>query len=142
MTRKCSNCGETVQSNSLTCPRCFKSVPREDFVTESTNKTVVEKEKNFKLFSFLTFVPSIFGFMGLGQIYFKEYKRGIFFLGAGLLLAFTIAFLLMGDKSGIAGFLTLYVIIGLFLLFILLYVIQVIDAYSLTLLKHFGGMRS
>lgn len=87
MTNKCPSCGEPVPSNSLTCPRCYASIPRREekpIKEKPVRKTVVKS----KLVSILLAVlPAPFGLLGLGLIY-EDYKdrRGWAYLIFGLVV--------------------------------------------------------
>jgi hypothetical protein len=114
MTRFCPYCGVAVPSNCVTCPKCFKNLPREDGTENSSQnefidgkitreKTEVHDEgvkivkKNRKLMLILAIIPAFFGVLGLAQIY-REYRNhlGYFFLIVGLILFIPSVFLIMG----------------------------------------------
>lgn len=108
--RYCPYCGELVQSNAVTCPKCFKRLPPEPEVSESRTwhrqqraeaAETVEKhtmhtreprqrkghDYNRRTAMFLNLIPGFFGIVGLGQIY-RDYKSltGYFLLLLGLVL--------------------------------------------------------
>jgi hypothetical protein len=88
--KKCPFCGEFVHGNDLTCPKCFKAVPREQSIKETqcaSNKKTREKGRVSGAALLLAIFPPIFGLLGLGIIY-KDHKdrNGYWFLIAGLLL--------------------------------------------------------
>jgi len=86
--KRCPNCGEYVPTNSLTCPKCFTSIPRETPVKrEKDTKRDVPQDKNGTVALLLAVVPAFVGLLGLGKIYLEpEERRGYWFLVAGLLL--------------------------------------------------------
>ena len=88
--RKCPYCGEYVQENSLTCPKCFREIPRES--TESTEYVINEDKRKRSggvptIAVILAIIPPFAGLLGLGMIYLDPKKsKGYWFLVAGLLL--------------------------------------------------------
>jgi TM2 domain-containing membrane protein YozV len=144
MTKHCPYCGETVPSYSVTCPKCYKSIPREDESkkeaedirkddrkknTES-NKSVSVKTVNKALVLVLSLIPAAFGFMGLGQIYEGEYKKGLLFLCIGLPIFVVMVFLIStyGQYGAGVTFIALGFTVLFGLAFLVTYVIQAFDA--------------
>ncbi len=100
MTRYCPYCGVAVPSNCITCPKCYKSLPREDDGVREDGQncgtgsdTVCNKGRSECQFAgndriimlILAIVPAFFGVLGLAQIY-RDCKdgKGYFFLLVGL----------------------------------------------------------
>lgn len=87
--RKCPNCGEIVPSLSVTCPKCYNPVPRED-VTEKRSSASMKSEeydKNMFIATILAVIPGIFGLQGLGLIYLNHREsKGWYFLIIGAVL--------------------------------------------------------
>jgi len=135
--RKCPYCNEHVPSYSLTCPKCYRNIPREeknmkdkDIKESETSNSVSKSVTNKTLVLLLAFIPSAFGLMGLGQIYEREYKRGLTFLAVGLFL-FIILVMLINSFSHVNGgwsFITIGATILVGLVFIGTYLIQAFDA--------------
>ncbi len=137
MSRKCPYCGEAVPSYSLNCPKCYKSIPREEFkVEEDIRKSTIPNDRapsvqvfNRRTVMFLALIPAAIGLMGLGQIYEKEYSKGVKFLIAGIILFGSIVALITNfDSFGGGKFLAVALAIFLFILFIGTYVVQAFDA--------------
>ena len=137
MSRKCPYCGEAVPSYSLNCPKCYKSIPREEFkVEEDIRKGTIPNDRapsvqvfNRRTVMFLALIPAAIGLMGLGQIYEKEYSKGVKFLIAGIILFGSIVALITNfDSFGGGKFLAVALAIFLFILFIGTYVVQAFDA--------------
>lgn len=101
--RRCPNCGELVPSNSITCPKCYRRLPEESDRSKerrwrregtATSAEVGRdrpegggsggKRPSRKVALALNAIPGIFGILGLGQMYMREWKRGAAFLVAGL----------------------------------------------------------
>ena len=137
MSRKCPYCGEFVPSNSLNCPKCYKSIPREEYTVKEDIKTgTIPNDRapsvhvfNRKTVMFLALIPAAIGLMGLGQIYEREYNKGVKFLIAGIILFVSIVLLITNfDSFGGGKFLAVALAIFLFILFIGTYVVQAFDA--------------
>lgn len=137
MSRKCPYCGEAVPSYSLNCPKCYKSIPREEFkVEEDIRKDTIPNDRvpsvqvfNRRTVMFLALIPAAIGLMGLGQIYEREYNKGVKFLIAGIILFGSIVALITNfDSFGGGKFLAVALAIFLFILFIGTYVVQAFDA--------------
>lgn len=137
MSRKCPYCGEAVPSYSLNCPKCYKSIPREEFkVNEDIRSDNIPNDRapSVQVFSrrtvmFLALIPAAIGLMGLGQIYEREYNKGVKFLIAGIILFGSIVALITNfDSFGGGKFLAVALAIFLFILFIGTYVVQAFDA--------------
>ena len=112
--KKCPHCGEFVQKNSLTCPKCFGTIPREH--TESSEYVIKEdrKERSKKASSavvLLSLIPPFFGLLGLGMIY-RDHKdsKGYWFLAAGLVIFLPmLALLYMITHSGFFSAVLLFI---------------------------------
>lgn len=137
MNRKCPYCGEEVPSFSINCPKCYRSIPRNEYkIREDIRNEGVPNDRapsivtfNKKLVLFLALIPAAFGLFGLGQIYEREYGKGATFLVAGLLLFITIVSLITNlDSFGSGKFLAVSAVIFCLILFIIGYVIQAFDA--------------
>ena len=137
MSRKCPYCGEYVPSNSLNCPKCYKSIPRDEYkVKEDIRTGPIPNDRapsvkvlNIRTVKLLALVPAAIGLMGLGQIYEREYSKGVKFLIAGIVLFASIVALITNfDSFGGGRFLAVALAIFLFILFIVTYVIQAFDA--------------
>ena len=77
----------------------------------------------------LALIPAAIGLMGLGQIYMKEYGKGVRFLIVGMLIFVSIVALITNfDSFGNGKFLAVALTIFLFILFIGTYVVQAFDA--------------
>ncbi|HKM09411.1 MAG TPA: zinc ribbon domain-containing protein [Candidatus Methanomethylophilaceae archaeon] len=96
--RRCPNCNELVPSNSITCPKCYRTVPRDEKVADTgrstqradTYKIQETSVKNMKIAMLLAIIPGLFGIQGLGLVYLdRKDSRGWIFLliGAVLFLA-------------------------------------------------------
>ena len=94
-TRRCPYCGEMVPSFSLTCPKCYHQIPREEERGESRDSgyRILDDDRapavhtvNHKVVLILGLIPSLFGLWGLGQIYQRDYGKGLMFLVMGLAL--------------------------------------------------------
>jgi len=86
--KKCPHCGEYVQKNSLTCPKCFREIPRESSPECTVDKSKKERsEKNRSAALLLAVIPPFAGLLGLGMIYlYPKSSKGYWFLLAGILL--------------------------------------------------------
>ncbi|MCL2295771.1 MAG: zinc ribbon domain-containing protein [Methanomassiliicoccaceae archaeon] len=125
--KKCPHCGEYVQENSLTCPKCFGEIPRspQEYVVKED-----KKERSGKVPSaavLLSVIPPFFGLLGLGLIYLHpKNSKGYWFLAAGLLLFLTsLALFYMIRHSGIFSAVFLF---GAFVIIALIYVSAAVAA--------------
>jgi len=133
--RRCPYCNERVPSYSLTCPKCYRDIPREEKNTETVKETATSNSvskfvANRTVILLLAFIPSAFGLMGLGQIYERQYKKGLTFLVIGLLLFLTLVALVnsFGHLHGGWTFLTIGATILIGLMFVGTYLLQAFDA--------------
>jgi len=133
--KKCPYCGEYVQKNSLTCPKCFREVPRE--YPESTECATEgdQKKRSGKVPSaavLLSIFPPFVGLLGLGMIYLHpKDSKGYWFLVAGCLLFFTsLALLYMIRHSGFFSALLLFAAL---LIIVLIYISAAVGALLETL---------
>lgn len=143
--RRCPYCNEFVPSNSLTCPACYKQIPRdiERTKTEKTNEAPKENGDRAKsgksrtIAIGLAIIPGVFGIMGLGQIYLGSFRKGLVFLVLGLPLMLLSAFLV----SSIGGISTGWAVIaiGSLLLvgipYVLLFIFQLLDAMASSIFR-------
>ena len=132
MTRRCPHCGEAVPSNSLNCPKCFKSIPREEFkIKDDIRAGSIPHDRspsvhrvNIKIVILLALIPAAIGFMGLAQIYEKETSKGVKFLIIGFIIFALMVFLI--SRYGSMGgwtFLAVAATIFLLIMYIGLYVL-------------------
>ena len=138
MSRRCPYCGEHVPSYSLNCPKCYRSIPREDeFKIQDDIKTGpipdsrAPSVRTFdrRIVLFLALIPAAIGLMGMAQMYEREYKKGTIFLIGGLILF--IPMITIIAKLGSFGDGTFFAAMGLvffIILYIVGYVIQAFDA--------------
>ncbi|MFA6710448.1 MAG: hypothetical protein WC067_03320 [Candidatus Methanomethylophilaceae archaeon] len=133
--RRCPYCDERVPSYSLTCPRCYKDIPRDEEDTKSvkdatTSDSVSRFVTDRTAVLLLALIPSAFGLMGLGQIYERRYKKGLMFLAVGLLLFLTLVLLVdsLGRLHGGWPFLVTGAAILIGLMFLGVYLFQAFDA--------------
>ena len=137
MSRKCPYCGEPVPSFSINCPKCYKTIPREEpRAKEQPKNERIPNDRapsvqvyNRRVVKLLALIPAAVGLMGMGQIYMKEYGKGLEFLAVGL-TTFIFLVLLITNFDSFGSFKFLAVILTIFLLmvFIVTYVIQAFDA--------------
>ena len=137
MSRKCPYCGEPVPSFSLNCPKCYRSIPREEpKEREQPRGQRIPDDRapsvqvyNRRLVKLLALVPAALGLMGMGQIYMKEYNKGLKFLAVGLTTFICLVLLISNyDSFGSWKFLAVILTIFMLMLFIVTYVIQAFDA--------------
>jgi len=121
--KKCPHCGEYVQSNSLTCPRCFREVPREPPARreehadrgKGTSKDVPTAAL------LLAVIPPFVGLLGLGLICLHPKDReGYWFLAGGLMLflPFLALFFLMRDSGFFSAVLMFVALVIILLIYI------------------------
>ncbi|MBQ3735611.1 MAG: zinc ribbon domain-containing protein [Candidatus Methanomethylophilaceae archaeon] len=134
--RRCPHCGERVPSFSINCPNCYRSIPPEDPPKEEyriidDDRAPSVRRVNRKLVAFLAFVPGVFGLFGLGQLYQKDWHKGIMFLLTGILMMASMVMLL----KMVGGPVAIILFIGLLILFIGGYLIQAFDAVVRSLFR-------
>ena len=116
--RRCPYCGELVPSNSLTCPKCYKRIPKEPEPAprrEERRETGGKRDYSRKIAVFLCLIPGLFGLLGLGLVYRNpRQKRGYIALVIGLLVFVAAAFLTMG------GF-TIFLAVPFWIVYVLMY---------------------
>ena len=83
-TKFCSNCGAEIDEKAEICPKCGVRV-----APPPVAPTFVVDRKNEGIAAVLSFL-----FVGLGQIYNGEIAKGIMFIIIGVILVFTIIFLI------------------------------------------------
>jgi hypothetical protein len=120
-TKRCPFCGEYVQSNSLTCPKCFRDIHREQKVGESCRTEKAGGGKSPDLVTFLAIFPAFIGMLGLGMIYLDpKDSKGYWFLAAGsvLFLSFLVLFFVMLDSGLLSAVMLFATIIIILLIYI------------------------
>ncbi len=135
MARKCPNCGELVPDFSVTCPKCFKEVPRKEEKPKEVPKERAPALQTINkwIVIILAFVPSLFGFMGLAQMYQRKFKRGLFFLITGLILFAVLVssvFYLVRSDNPFLVIVGIVIVIVFGLMFVATYIIQALDAFA------------
>ena len=69
--RRCPNCGELVPAFSLTCPKCYRSIPREEpegrYRIIDDDRAPTPRMTNRRLVLILSILPAVFGLFGLGN---------------------------------------------------------------------------
>ncbi len=85
-TKFCVNCGAEIDARAEICPKCGVRVASPP---PSAAPTVPVARKNEGIAAVLSFL-----FVGLGQIYNGEIGKGIMFLIIGVILVFTMIFLI------------------------------------------------
>ena len=114
--KKCPHCGEYVQKNDLTCPKCFREIPRETPAEYKPKKEKKAGNKRHDLIILLSIFPPFFGLLGLGLIYKDpKDKGGYWFLLIGLLIFLPSLWLLFtmlrsGSFSAILLFIALVIL--------------------------------
>ncbi len=93
---KCPYCGVLIPTNSLTCPKCFKNIPREDtskkeeYIIHDEPKSSQTKSKKNDFTLFLAIIPAFVGILGLNQIiHDPKDSKGYMYLIIGLILFIT-----------------------------------------------------
>ena len=141
MSRKCPYCGEEVPTFSVTCPKCYNEIPREEEKAQQSRGYSVPNDRvpatrTYSKTLILAIVPALFGIMGLGQIYQGRTEKGVKFLIVGL-LSFGIMAFCMSQMITVQGW--AFLLLGLFIISLLVYfitfLIQVFDAYARTLFR-------
>lgn len=131
--RKCPHCGEYVQKNSLTCPKCFGEIPREypsEHIAYEDRKERSKKVPTAALL--LSIFPPFAGLLGLGMIYLDpKSSKGYWFLAAGLLLFLcSLALFYMIRHSGFFSAVLLFIA---FVIIVLIYISAAVGALLETL---------
>jgi len=122
--KKCPHCGEYVQSSSLTCPRCFREVPREPPAVRREHTDGGKRERSGKVpvaALLLAVIPPLVGLLGLGLIYLRPKDReGYWFLAGGLVLflPFLALFFLMRDSGFFSAILLFMALLIIFLIYV------------------------
>ena len=137
MSRKCPYCGERVPTFSVNCPSCDRSLPRDEPKEQETYRIIDDDRApslyrvNRRTVALLAFIPGVFGIFGLGQMYQKDWHKGIMFLLMGIFMMTTIVMLF----SMVGGPVGIFLGIGLLILFIGGYLIQAFDAVVRSLFR-------
>jgi len=128
---KCPYCGEYVQKNSLTCPKCFREIPREpsdigEYTIKEDNGKRTRKVSGLPLL--LSIFPPFVGLLGLGMIYQNPKSgKGYWFLVAGLLLfAASLTLFYIIRHSGFFSALLLFLAL---IIILLIYISAAIGAF-------------
>jgi len=126
--RKCPHCGEYVQKNSLTCPKCFGEIPRDpppEYVIKEDRKERSGKVPSAAVL--LSIIPPFVGLLGLGLIFLDpKNSKGYWFMAAGLLLFLTsLALFYMIRHS---GFFSAVLLFGALAIIVLIYVSAAVAA--------------
>lgn len=141
MSKKCPYCGEEVPTFSVTCPKCYREIPREETKRSSgysvpNDRVPATKTYNKTLILILAIVPALIGIMGMGQIYQGRVEKGIKFLVVGL-LSFGIMAFCMFQMVTVQGW--AFLLLGLFIIALLVYfitfIVQALDAYARALFR-------
>jgi TM2 domain-containing membrane protein YozV len=85
-TKFCVNCGAEIDARAEICPKCGVRIAPPP---PSATPTALVARKNEGIAAVLSFL-----FVGLGQIYNGEIGKGIMFLIIGIILVFTMIFLI------------------------------------------------
>lgn len=143
MSNKCPYCGEEVPTFSVTCPKCYREIPREETEARRSSGYSVPNDRvpatktyNKTLILILAIVPALIGIMGMGQIYQGRVEKGIKFLVVGL-LSFGIMAFCMFQMVTVQGW--AFLLLGLFIIALLVYfitfIVQAFDAYARALFR-------
>lgn len=123
-------------SFSVNCPNCYRSIPQEEPRQEEyriidDDRAPSLRRVNRKTVALLAFIPGVFGLFGLGQLYQKDWHKGIMFLLMGIFMMATMVLLL----TSVGGPVAIILFIGLLILFIGGYLIQAFDAVVRSLFR-------
>ncbi|HIJ00654.1 MAG TPA: zinc ribbon domain-containing protein [Candidatus Methanomethylophilaceae archaeon] len=119
--RRCPYCGTEVPANSINCPGCYREIPRRI----GGEKT--KKEKDPRIALLLALLPGALGIWGLGHIYLGAGRRGLYFLGSGLILTLLLAALAYGWFLVI----TIVCLVLIALIWLAGFVMQALEAWML-----------
>ena len=133
--RKCPYCRELVPEFSVSCPRCYRSIPKTEPVrgpvdegrapsVEMTDRRVV---------AMLALIPGAIGVMGLGQFYQKDYRKGAVFLCMGIVMMAAIIILRTGISATASGVFSVILTVFTVIMYIGLYLVQAFDAIVRTM---------
>ena len=136
--RRCPECNDLVPSNSITCPRCYKAVPRDEKPAgtgRSAQKTDTyriqeTRVKDMRIAMLLAIIPGVFGIQGLGLIYldYKESRGWIFLLiGAVLFLSLIGMVTLWNDVGSFTRVVLIFTMIIFAVLYLSSYVAQLAE---------------
>ncbi len=81
MSKRCRRCGSQVPENSITCPKCYREMPR---VPPAAKKEASARDPRIGLL--LAIFPGVIGLWGLGHIYMGLTERGLYLMLTGILL--------------------------------------------------------
>jgi hypothetical protein len=142
--RRCPHCGEYVDNNSLTCPKCFKEIPR-DIPVSSEPRTQSTDPKsgrsiNKNLTVLLALIPAFFGLLGLGQIYREPREsKGYILLAIGVVIfvPFVLLFMTMIHSGFLSALLIFVMELVLFLIYVGVALYALVDVALGSVLKMF-----
>lgn len=80
MSKRCRRCGTPVPDNSITCPKCYREVPRAPPEPKESGS------RDPRIALLLAILPGVFGLWGLGHIYMGLTERGLYLLATGVVL--------------------------------------------------------
>ena len=120
----------------MNCPNCYRDIPpekepKEEYRIIDDDRAPSVRRVNRKIVMSLAFIPAVFGLFGLGQLYQKDWHKGIMFLLMGIFMMTTMVLLL----SSVGGPVAIVFFIGLLILFIGGYLIQAFDAVVRSLFR-------
>lgn len=124
--RRCPNCNELVPSTSITCPKCYKRIPVEEYRIHdettynqdgSVHRETRQRTVNQRTALLLALIPGLVGLLGIGMLYRNPRDtRALGLLALGLAV-FIIANSLLFLTAG----LSLVFVIPMILFYLLLY---------------------
>lgn len=135
--RRCPYCKELVPEFSVNCPRCYRDIPpeRSGRATVDPGRVPSTRSVNRKVVALLALVPSALGVMGLGHLYQKEFRKGVFFLCVGLVFMMAIVTSVRNISNGPLGPLSVVFTVFMVIMFLGAYVVQAFDAIVRSLFK-------
>lgn len=133
--KKCPYCGEYVQKNGLTCPKCFREIPRGP---SDVSENVSKKDRKGRsggiptIAVLLAAIPPFVGLLGLGMIYLEpKNSKGYWFFIIGLLLFLSFLALLYIMRH--SGFFSAIMLLAALVILVLIYISAAIAAFLETL---------
>lgn len=135
--RKCPYCGEKVPSFSLNCPKCYRSIPREEEteqMKDSDYRIPDDRAPSVKVYDrriifLLALIPAAFGLTGMAQLYMGNKRKALdfFLMGFPIYVLLIVLIAAFGAFSG-GNALATVLAVACIILFLVTYVIQAIDA--------------
>ncbi len=139
--KRCPHCNELVPSLSVTCPKCYNPVPRDDIPEERPTGSIEHKaSKNMLFATLLAVIPGIFGLQGLGLIYLDHKEsKGWYFLIIGAVLFMSMYLCIdWGNSAGsFTKVILVFIIIILAVVYISSYLAQLVETRFGSVLKFF-----